>query len=177
MKKISVLLVEDHSVVRECLRVMLTREPDMDVVGEAHDGRMAFSMAWELHPDVILMDISMPKLNGLEATRQLVKALPTSRIIILTANCDDASVKAAADAGAVGFLPKQESAHNICEAIRHVSRGGIHYSPLIANRFMRMNPQSRGRSGKLERNSTKLTTRETEVLQLIAEGYANKVIA
>ncbi len=171
------MLVEDHTVLREGIRVILKLEPDMDVVGEARNGRMAVTMATELQPDVILMDIAMPQLNGLEATRQLVKALPASRIIILSAHCDDAYVKGAVDAGAVGFLLKQDSAHDVCEAIRQVSKGGIHYSPSIAKRFIRMNPQSRGKSGKLERKSATLTSREMEVLQLIAEGKTNKETA
>ncbi len=171
------MLVEDHTVVREGLRVMLKLEPDLDVVGEARNGRVAVTMATELKPDVILMDIAMPQLNGLEATRQLVKALPTTRIIILSAHCDDAYVKGAVDAGAVGFLLKQDSAHDVCQAIRQVSKGGIHYSPSIAKRFIRMNPQSRGKSGKLERKSATLTSREMEVLQLIAEGKTNKETA
>jgi DNA-binding NarL/FixJ family response regulator len=177
MKRISVMLVEDHTVVRECICAMLKLEPDLDVVGEAFNGRVAVRLAAELQPDVILMDIAMPKLNGLEATRQLVKVLPASRVIIISANCDDSSVKGAVDAGAVGFLPKQDCAHNIGEAIRQVSRGGIYYSPSIARRFVRLNPQSRGRSGKLERRAVALTSREMEVLQLIAEGYTNKETA
>ena len=171
------MLVEDHTVVREGIRVMLKLEPDLDVVGEARNGRMAVTMASELQPDVILMDIAMPKLNGLEATRQLVKVQPSSRIIILSAHCDDAYVKGAVDAGAVGFLLKQDSAHDVCKAIRQVSQGGIHYSPSIAKRFIRMNPQTRGKSGKLERKSATLTSREMEVLQLIAEGKTNKETA
>lgn len=177
MRRISVLLVEDHNVVRECIRLMLKLEPDLEVVGEAHDGRLAVSMASELKPDVILMDITMPKLNGLEATRQLIKARPSARIIILSANCDDATVKSAVEAGAAGFLLKQESAHHVCVAIRQVSSGGIHYSPSIAKRFLRLNPRSRGKSGKLERHPEELTSREMQVLQLIAEGHANKKMA
>jgi DNA-binding NarL/FixJ family response regulator len=177
MKRIKVLLVEDHTVVREGIRVMLKLEPDLDVVGEARNGRVAVTMAMELEPEVILMDIAMPKLNGLEATRQLVKALPSARIIILSAHCDDAYVKGAVDAGAVGFLLKQDSAQDVCQAIREVSQGGIHYCPSIAKRFIRMNPQTPAKSGKLERKAATLTSREMEVLQLIAEGKTNKETA
>lgn len=174
MKRISVMLVEDHAVVLEGIRAMLKLETDLDVIGEARDGRTAINMATELQPDVILMDIAMPKLNGLEATRQLVKAQPASRIIILSAHCDDAYVKSAVDAGAAGFVLKHDSANDVCRAIREVSKGGIHYSPSIAKRFIRMNPQTRGKSGKLERMTAVLTSREMEVLQLIAEGKTNK---
>jgi DNA-binding NarL/FixJ family response regulator len=104
MKSITVLIEEDHTMVREGLRAMLKLEPDLDVVGEARDGREAVAMAMKLRPDVVLMDIAMPELNGLEATRQLVKALPGTRIIILTAHCDDAYVISAVGCGVAGFL-------------------------------------------------------------------------
>ncbi len=162
---------------RECVQMMLKLEPDMEVIGEARNGRDVVSMVPKLMPDVILMDISMPQLNGLEATLQLVKEMPTSRIIILSGNCDDAAVKSAVEAGAVGFLLKQDCSRDLCEAIRNVSRGGVHYSPTIAKRFIRMNPKSLGRSGKMERKSQSLTSREREVLQLVAEGRTNKEIA
>jgi DNA-binding NarL/FixJ family response regulator len=177
MNSISVLIVEDHTMVREGLRAMLKLERDLVVVGEARDGREAVAMAMELRPDVVLMDIAMPGLNGLEATRQLFKALPATRIIILTAHSDDAYVKSAVDSGAAGFLLKQDSAHDVCRAIREVHQGGIHYSTSIAKRFVRTNPQSRGRSGKMERKPPQLTPREMEVWQLIAEGKANKETA
>jgi DNA-binding NarL/FixJ family response regulator len=177
MNSISVLIVEDHTMVREGLRAMLKLEPDLAVVGEAQDGRKAVAMAMKLRPDVILMDIAMPGLNGLEATRQLAKALPATRIIILTAHCDDAYVKSAVDSGAAGFLLKQDSTHDICRAIREVHQGGIHYSPSIAKRFIRVNPKSRDRAGRMERKTSLLTPREMEVLQLIAEGKANKETA
>ena len=176
MKQISILLVEDHTVVRECFSVMLKQEPDLIVVGEAHDGRQAITMALELKPEIILMDIAMPNLNGLEATRQVLKELPTTRIIILSGNSDDASVKNAVDAGAVGYLLKQDSAEQVCQVIRHVSQGGIHYSPTIAKRYISLNPKARGKSGKMERRPYDLTSRETEVLQLVAEGRSNKEI-
>lgn len=177
MNRISVLIVEDHTMVREGLRMMLKLEPGLEVVGEAQNGREAVAMAMELRPDVILMDIAMPGLNGLEATRQLVKALPATRIIILTAHCDDAYVKSAVGSGAAGFLLKQDSTHDVCRAIREVHQGGIHYSTSIAKRFIRMNSQTRDRSGKMARKAPLLTSREMEVLQLIAEGKTNKETA
>ena len=177
MKRISILIVEDHTMVREGLRMMLKLEPDMEVVGEASDGREAVAMAMDLSPDVVLMDIAMPELNGLEATRQLRKALPSTRIIILTAHCDDAYVKSAVESGASGFLLKQDSTHDICRAIREVRQGRIHYSSSIAKRFIRINPPSYDRSGRAAENASGLTSREMEILQLIAEGNANKEIA
>jgi DNA-binding NarL/FixJ family response regulator len=123
------------------------------------------------------MDIAMPRLNGLEATRQLVKTLPDTRIIVLTAHSDDAYVKSAVDSGAAGFLLKQDTTQDVCRAIREVHRGGIYYSASIAKRFIRINPQVRDRSGKLARKASLLSSREMEVLQLVAEGKANKEIA
>jgi DNA-binding NarL/FixJ family response regulator len=177
MNRISVMIVEDHTMVREGLRMMLKLEPDLEVIGEAHEGRQAVSKAIELRPDVVLMDIAMPGLNGLEATRQLVKALPDTRIIILTAHCDDAYVQSAVSSGAVGFLLKQDSAHDLCRAIREVRRGGIHYSASIAKRFILINPKSRQSKDKANGKKPLLTSREQQVLQLIAEGDTNKEIA
>jgi DNA-binding NarL/FixJ family response regulator len=177
MKVITVLIIEDHTMVREGIRAMLKLESDFVVLGEAADGRKAVAMSIELKPDVVLMDIAMPRLNGLEATRQLMKACPSSKIIILTAHSDDAYVKSAVDSGAAGFLIKQDSAEDVCRAIREVHRGGIHYSKSISRRFVRINPLVIDRGRKTERKPSILTSRETEVLQLIAEGKANKETA
>lgn len=171
---ISVLIVEDHMMVREGFRIVLKLEKDIEVVGEARNGREAISLATKLRPDVILMDIAMSGLNGLEATRQLMKILPKTRIIIVTAHSDDAYVKSAVDSGAAGFMVKQDSAHDICRAIREVHRGGVCYSASVAKRFVRINPQTTDRHGKTARKPSLLTSREMEVLQLIAEGKANK---
>ncbi len=174
MKPISVLIAEDHTVVREGIRVMLNLEQDMVVVGEAKDGRKAMLLADELKPDIVLMDIAMPEMNGLEATRQLLHASPKIRIIVLTAHNDDAYVHRAIDYGARGFLLKQDSARDVCRAIREVHSGGIFYSSSVSKRFARINPKSSDRSGKTRIKRNLLTSREMEVLQLIAEGKANK---
>src|SRR5471032_487484 len=122
MKKITVLLAEDHTIVREGFRKMLELEPDLEVVGEAQDGRQAVALAESLRPAVVLMDIAMPLLNGLEATRKVIKILPQTKILMLSAHNDDAYVNSATQAGAVGFLLKQTSAHEVCRAIGRCKR-------------------------------------------------------
>ncbi len=177
MKRITVLLAEDHTIVREGFRKMLEIEADLEVVGEAQDGRQALIMVKKLRPAVVLMDIAMPLLNGLEATRQVLKALPATKVLILSAHSDDAYVKNATDSGAVGFLLKQTSAHEVCQAIREVQKGKTFFSSSISRRLSRLNPPSPDRVGRLNKKAVKLTSRELEVLQLIAEGKANKETA
>jgi DNA-binding NarL/FixJ family response regulator len=177
MKKITVLLAEDHMIVREGFRKMLDLEADLEVVGEAQDGRQAIALAKKFRPAVVLMDIAMPRLNGLEATRQLLKVLPATKVLMLSAHSDDAYVKNATDSGAVGFLLKQTSAHDVCRAIREVHAGKTFFSPAIARHFSRLNPLLAGHTGAPGSKVASLTSREMEVLQLIAEGKANKETA
>jgi DNA-binding NarL/FixJ family response regulator len=177
MKKITVLLAEDHMIVREGFRKMLDLEEDLDIVGEAQNGRQAVELAKKLHPAVVLMDIAMPQLNGLEATRQLLKLLPATKVLMLSAHSDDAYVINAIESGAVGFLLKQTSAHDVCRAIREVNAGKTFFSPSITRHLNRLNPLSSGRPGAANAKAADLTSREMEVLQLIAEGRANKQIA
>ena len=177
MKKITVLLAEDHTIVREGFRKMLELENDIEVIGEAEDGRKAVALAKKLRPAVVLMDIAMPHLNGLEATRQILKAVPATKVLMLSAHSDDAYVKNATESGAAGFLLKQTSAHDVCRAIREVHQGKTFFSPSIAKHFNRLNPLLSGRVGTLSSKVAQLTSREMEVLQLIAEGKANKETA
>jgi len=177
MKRITVLLAEDHMIVREGFRKMLDLEDDLEVVGEAQDGRAAVALAKKFHPDVVLMDIAMPLLNGLEATRQVLKAVPATKVLMLSAHSDDAYVKNATDSGAVGFLLKQTSAHDVCRAIREVQNGKTFFSPSISRRQDRINPPLHDRAGLFKKKAAELTSREMEVLQLIAEGKANKETA
>jgi DNA-binding NarL/FixJ family response regulator len=177
MKKITVLLAEDHMIVREGFRKMLDLETDFEVVGEAQDGRQAVALANKLRPEVVLMDIAMPLLNGLEATRQVLKALPATKVLMLSAHSDDAYVKTAAESGAVGFLLKQSSSQDVCRAIREVHKGKMFFSPSISRRQDRLHPPSLDRAGSLTKKAAQLSSREIEVLQLIAEGKANKETA
>jgi DNA-binding NarL/FixJ family response regulator len=177
MKRISVLLAEDHQIVREGFRSLLKHEHDIEIVGEAETGRQAVAMVKSLHPAVIIMDIAMPLLNGLEATRQILKDVPATKVIILSAHNDDAYVEQGAKLGASGFLLKQTSAHDLAAAIREVQKGNTFFSPAVAKRFNDRNQKSIGRDGNLKKKNNRLSSREVEVLQLIAEGMSNKQVA
>src|ERR1700722_13574780 len=147
MKRITVLLAEDHMIVREGFRKMLELETDLEVVGEAKDGRKAVALVKKLRPEVVLMDIAMPLLNGLEATRQILKAIPGTRILILSAHSDDAYIKNATESGAMGFLLKQTSSHEACRAIRDSYNGKTFFTSPISMRPDRLKPQPSGRAG------------------------------
>ncbi|MCL5098676.1 MAG: response regulator transcription factor, partial [Candidatus Omnitrophica bacterium] len=150
---------------------------DLEVVGEAQDGRQAVALAKKLRPAVVVMDIAMPQLNGLEATRQILKAVPSTRILILSAHSDDAYINNATDSGALGFLLKQSSSHVLSEGIREVNKGNTFFDSSIAKRLRERERKLLDRAGLLESRNTRLTSREMEVLQLIAEGKANKETA
>ena len=177
MKKITVLLAEDHTIVREGFRRMLELESDIEIVGEAQDGRQAVALIKKLKPAVVLMDIAMPLLNGLEAARQTLKDIPATKVIMLSAHSDEAYVASAIGAGAVGFLLKQTSAQDVCRAIREAHQGKTFFSPSITKQLNHLNPQALGRPGAFSKKKAELTSREMEVLQLIAEGKANKETA
>jgi DNA-binding NarL/FixJ family response regulator len=176
MKRITVLLAEDHTIVREGFRKMLELEDDFEVVGEAQDGRQAIALAKKLRPAVVLMDIAMPRLNGLEATRQILKEIPTARVLMLSAHNDDAYVDTAIASGAVGFLLKQSSSNEVCRAIREVHQGKAFFSATISRRLNRLHPKF-DPAAMPQQKAGPLTSREMEVLQLIAEGKANKETA
>jgi DNA-binding NarL/FixJ family response regulator len=175
MKRITVLLAEDHLIVREGLRKLLAAEADLEVVGEAQDGRQAVALAKKLRPAVVVMDIAMPLLNGLEATRQIRQAIPGAKVLMLSAHSDDAYVEQAIAFGAVGFLLKQTSSHDLSTAIREVQDGSTFFSPTIARRLHEQKSPAKGKS--LRKRVARLSSREMEVLQLIAEGAPNKQVA
>lgn len=174
---ITVLLADDHMVVREGLRKLLDDEKDIEVIGEASDGRKAVEMTRTFRPSVVVMDIAMPLLNGLEATRQIRRTIPETKVIILSAHSDDAYVERVTALGASGYLVKQTSAHFLSEAIREIAGGGTYFSPSVRKRRDHRNQKSIDRKGHSKKKITLLTSREREVLQLIAEGGANKQIA
>ena len=177
IKPITVLLAEDHSIVREGLRTLLQAEADFEVVGEAASGRQAVELAGKLQPAVIVMDIAMPLLNGIEATRQVLKAAPATRVLMLSAHSDDAYVDQVIALGAAGYLIKQTAANVLPKAIREVAKGKTFFSPSIARRLDHQNQTMPDRDGLLKKKISQLTSREMEVLQLIAEGNANKQTA
>jgi DNA-binding NarL/FixJ family response regulator len=177
-KRITVLLADDHTMVREGLHALLKIEPDIQVIGEAENGRMAVELTVRLSPAVVVMDIAMPLLNGLEATRQILKASPTTKVFILSAHGDDAYVTQAMSIGASGFLIKQTAAHILPIAIRQIFKGSEFYSPAISNRLIQQQSKAQQRGDKKTKNQTpQLSSREMEVLQLVAEGKANKETA
>jgi DNA-binding NarL/FixJ family response regulator len=177
MKQITVLLAEDHQIVREGFRALLEHERDIEVVGEAETGRQAVQMTRKLRPTVVVMDIAMPLLNGLEATRQIRKDFPDTKVLILSAHNDDAYVEQVAALGAAGFLLKQTSSHALATAIREVEKGNTFFSPAISKRVQNRSGKQVDREGKYQKKNNRLSSREVEVLQLIAEGKPNKQVA
>ena len=175
MKKIRILLADDHTIVRNGIRSLLEREPDLEVVAEAEDGRSAVSQASRVKPDVAVIDIGMPLLNGTEATRQIRKQSPKTRVLVLSMHENEEYIRQALEAGAMGYLLKDASARELIEAIHSVQRGESILSPAITR--LVIEDYLRWGGIRPEPREDLLSAREREVLQLIAEGYTNKQIA
>lgn len=175
--RITVLLADDHTVVRQGLGKLLEDESDIEVVGEAASGRDAVELTSKLRPAVVVMDIAMPKFNGLEATRQIRDKFPDTKVLVLSAHADDAYVDAVMKMGAVGYLIKQTSSDCLAEAIRQVSKGDTYFTPAVAQRYRKLHETAPDRKGEPKVKTSALTAREMEVLQQVAEGAANKQVA
>jgi DNA-binding NarL/FixJ family response regulator len=175
MEKIKVFLAEDHSVVREGLRELITREADMDVIGEAEDGEETVSQVLNLKPDVVLMDIAMPRMNGIQATQQIKEALPRIRILVLTAYDNPEFVSAVIAAGAEGYLLKNVRRKELTNSIRTAHAGEFVLHPTIARALFEqlMHAPAKPQREKVD----VLSTRERQVVRLGAEGMSNKQIA
>ncbi len=176
MSKIRVLICDDHTILREGIRLLLNAQPDIEVVAEAVDGRDAVDKARALKPDVILMDIAMPLLNGLEATKQIRREQPDARVLVLTMYESDEYVSKMLEAGAAGYVLKKVAGSELVYAIRAVSQGEAFLYPSITKRLVE-DYLRRVESGQERDTFNGLTDREREVLQLVAEGHTNKAIA
>lgn len=166
---IRVLITDDHAVVRQGLRMFLTLDPDIEVVGEANDGNQAIRLAHELQPDIVLMDLLMPVMDGIEAISVLRRELPDIEVIALTSVLEDSSVVGAIRAGAIGYLLKDTEADELIRSIKAAAAGQVQLSPKAAARLMR--------EVRAPEDPDALTERETEVLRLLAQGKSNKEIA
>lgn len=157
--------------------MLLAAEPDIEVVGEAENGRQTVQLVKKLLPDVLVLDIAMPQLNGLEATRQIIKEAATTKVLVLSCYDDDEYVHQLTEAGAAGYLIKQTAANDLIKAIREAYKGNAFFSPSISKRLLDSYREAFLKGKPLKKRSDQLTSRELEVLQLVAEGKVNKQIA
>jgi NarL family two-component system response regulator LiaR len=171
--RIRVLVADDHTIVRKGLRALLGEYADIEVVGEASDGQVAVAQAEALHPDVILMDLVMPRMDGIEATRQISERLPGTRVLVLTSFAEDAKVFPAIKAGALGYLLKDSDSEDLIHAIHQVYRGEPSLPPAIARKVLLELAHPPNRPPTPE----PLTQREVDVLRLVAQGRSNREIA
>jgi DNA-binding NarL/FixJ family response regulator len=176
MKKIGVLLADDHTLIRAGLRMVVDAQPDLAVVGEADNGRDAVSMAEALKPDVVVMDIGMPSLNGIEAARQIRETLPGTQIVMLSMHSDEGYVLRALKAGAKGYLLKDSAEADLARAIHAAAAGKSFFSPAVGKVLLEDYMRKLQRSGA-EDSYELLSPREREILQLVAEGNSSKEIA
>jgi len=175
MKKLRVLLADDHKIVRDGLRLLIDAQRDMRVIGEAGNGKDALQQAHDLKPDVVVMDLSMPKLNGLQATERLKAEQPKVKVVALTVHEDPSYLLQLCKAGAVGYVLKRSAGDDLIRAIRAVARGGLHFDPTLANKALA--GQTGDSPGKAGLHPGELSEREREVLILLAWGYSNKEVA
>jgi DNA-binding NarL/FixJ family response regulator len=168
MRQLKLLIADDHAVVRDGLKMLIATQPDLAIVGEAADGEQAVELAGKLHPDVVIMDVAMPRFGGGKATEALLRRSPDSKVLVLSGYCDEETVSRLIQAGAVGYLTKHSAAEDLLRAIREVAEGKVFFSSGIRKRHKPSTGKPTGR---------RLSPREKEVLNYIAAGQANKQIA
>jgi DNA-binding NarL/FixJ family response regulator len=168
-------MADDHAVIREGLKSLINAQPDMEVIGEAANGRLAWQLAKALEPDVAVMDVSMPELNGVKATEILTQECPKIKVLALTVHEDQGYLRRILKAGAAGYVLKKAMAEELIHAIRTVAAGNTYIDPVLANNVVRGYLRDESVKDRLLRND--LSARETEVLRLIAWGYSNKEIS
>ena len=176
MRKIRILLADDHKLMRSGLRLLIEQQPDLSVVGEAGDGREAVSMVKSLRPDVTVMDIGMPNLNGIEASHQITHSHPEIAVVMLSMHADESYVLRALKAGAKGYLLKDSAEADLIRAVRAVAGGKSFFSPVVSKVLLDDYMRKLKRSGAEDAYDL-LTPREREILQLVAEGKSNKEVA
>jgi len=179
MGNIKIVLAEDHTILREGVRALLSAEPDLEIVGEAENGQDALRLANQLAPDMVLMDLTMPRSNGTEAIAAIKRRNPDTRIIALTVHKTEEYIRAALDAGASGYVLKDDSHQDLLHAIRNVLRGRVYLSPGITDRVVTgyLDQRSGQPDAEAPRSWDLLTAREREIIKLIAEGNKNRTIA
>lgn len=175
MEKLSVLLADDHPIVREGLKVLINSQEDMQVVGEASDGRTAVETAQQLAPDIVVMDITMPQLNGVHATEEVKRTCPDTKVLALTVHEDRSYLRQLLEAGALGFVLKRSASEELIRAIRAIAQGKRYIDPVLAEKVLGKLIQNQSMEKVLKR--TNLSDREEDVLKLIAQGFSNKEIA
>jgi DNA-binding NarL/FixJ family response regulator len=176
VKQIRILLADDHNVVRRGLRLLLESQPDFEVVGEAADGRQAVEQAEAATPDVVVLDVAMPNLSGIEAAQRIIAARPQTAVVVLSMHSDEGYVLRALKAGAKGYLLKDSAEGDLIDAIKTVSQGKTFFSPEISKMLVEDYVREIRARG-IEDSYELLTTREREILQLLAEGKSNKEVA
>jgi DNA-binding NarL/FixJ family response regulator len=176
MTPIRILLADDHGVVRKGLRFLLTQDPEIEIAGEAEDGREAVRLAAELQPNIVIMDIAMPQLNGLDAAQQITKANPRAAVIMLSMYSDEEFLIRALSAGAKGYLLKDSAEADVLRAVHAVAQGRTYFTPSIAHTLLEDYIRRLQQEGVQDRYDL-LTDREREILQLLAEGRSNKDVA
>jgi DNA-binding NarL/FixJ family response regulator len=175
MKRLRILLADDHKIIRDGLKLLVNEQPDMHVVGEAGNGREVLEKARELKPNVVVMDLSMPELNGLQATARLKEELPEIKVVALTVHEDESYLRQLCKAGAAGYVLKRSAGDELIQAIRTVAKGGLYFDPTLANRALAGQHAPATADG--EPRAAELSEREKDVLIQLAWGYSNKEIA